>query len=110
MLIRVGYEFLYDVPSPAPMLLKLYLHPSQLSKVKKPEGLRIEPETAVEEFVYELGNRVGSLVFPAGRVRLWNEAVVSDNSQPDTVNYIRESKAHKGIKALRIALLPQKAD
>ena len=72
MLIRVGYEFLFDVPSPVPILLKLYLHPSQLEKVKKREELRIEPETAVEEFVDDFGNRVGRLVLPAGRVRLWN--------------------------------------
>ncbi len=114
MLIRVGYEFLFDVPSPVPILLKLYLHPSQLEKVntvvgyaqgapasvsggllttpsnvlsskdkvievplpphtvKKREELRIEPETAVEEFVDDFGNRVGRLVLPAGRVWLWN--------------------------------------
>ncbi len=86
MLIRVGFEFLYDVPSPVPMLVKLYLHPSQLSKVKKSERLIIEPETAVEEFVDDFGNRAGRLVLPAGRVRLWNEAVVVDNAQPDPVN------------------------
>ncbi len=80
MLIRVGFEFLYDVPFPVPMLVKLYLHPSQLPKVKKSERLIIEPETAVEEFVDDFGNRAGRLVLPAGRVRLWNEAVVADNA------------------------------
>ncbi|MDJ0590654.1 MAG: transglutaminase family protein [Pleurocapsa sp. MO_226.B13] len=86
MLIRVGCELLYDVPSPVPIILKLYLHPSQLSKVKKPEELRVEPEAAVEEFIDEFGNRAARLVLPRGCVRLWNEAVVSDNSQPDPVN------------------------
>ena len=86
MLIRVGFEFLYDVPFPVTMLVKLYLHPSQLPKVKKSERLIIEPETAVEEFVDDFGNRAGRLVLPAGRVRLWNEAVVADNAQPDPVN------------------------
>ena len=86
MLIRLGYEFLFDVPSPVPMLLKLYLHPSQLPKVKKPEELRIEPETSIEEFIDDFGNRVGRLVLPTGRVRLWNETVVCDRSQPDLVN------------------------
>ena len=103
MLIRVGYQFLFDVPSPVPMLLKLYLHPSQLSKVKKPEGLRIEPDTAVEEFVDDFGNRVGRLVLPAGSVRLWNEAVVSDNSQPDEIN---RNAQQLPVESLPIEVLP----
>ncbi len=86
MLIKVGYEFLLDVPSPMPTLLKLYLHPSQDFRVKKPDALKIEPETTVEEFVDDFGNRFGRLVLPAGQVRLWNEALVSDNNQPDIVN------------------------
>ncbi len=86
MLIRVGYEFLFDVPSPTPMLLKLYLHPSQLDQVEKLEDLKIEPETAIEEFIDEFGNRAGRLVLPVGRVRLWNSALVSHNSQPDQVD------------------------
>ena len=103
MLIRVGYEFLFDVPSPAPMLLKLYLHPSQLDRVKKPEGLRIEPETAVEEFVDGFGNRVGRLVLPAGRVRLWNSAVVSDSGQPDALNCAAQQHP---VESLPVDVLP----
>jgi transglutaminase-like putative cysteine protease len=103
MFIRLGYEFLFDVPSPAPALLKLYLHPSQLDKLEKPEGLRIEPETAVEEFVDGFGNRVGRLVLPAGRVRLWNEAVISDNSQPDVVN---NSAQEHPVESLPVEVLP----
>lgn len=86
MFIHVGCEFLYDVPLPAPAVLKLYLHPSQLTKTMKPDALKVEPRTFVEEFVDHLGNRAGRLVFPAGRVRLSNEAVVSDSHEPDSIN------------------------
>ena len=103
MLIRVGFEFLYDVPFPVPMLVKLYLHPSQLSKVKKSERLIIEPETAVEEFVDDFGNRAGRLVLPAGRVRLWNEAVVVDNAQPDPVNCTAQQLP---VESLPVDVLP----
>ncbi len=103
MLIRVGYEILFDAPSPVPMLLKLYLHPSQLEKVKKPERLRIEPETPVEEFIDSFGNRVGRLVLPAGRVRLWNSAVVSDSAQPDAVNYTAQQLP---VEELPVEVLP----
>ncbi len=103
MLIRVGYEFIFDVPAPVPMLLKLYLHPSQLKKVKKSERLRIEPETSVEEFIDDFGNRAGRLVLPAGSVRLWNEAVVADNREPDPVNYTAQQLP---VESLPVDVLP----
>jgi transglutaminase-like putative cysteine protease len=86
MLIHVGYELLFDVPEPIPTILKLQLHPSQLPKVKKFEQLKIEPDTPVEEFLDEFGNRAARLVLPAGRVRLSNAAAIEDSGQPDTVN------------------------
>jgi transglutaminase-like putative cysteine protease len=85
MLIRLGYEWIFEVPSPAAVLLKLYLHPSEIPKVKKPERLIIEPEIPREEFIDEFGNRASRLIFPAGRVRLYNETIISDSGQPDPV-------------------------
>jgi hypothetical protein len=91
MLIRLGYEWLFTVPSstPVPALLKLYLHPTQDSKVVKPDQLRIEPETTVEEFIDQFGNRAARVMLPAGSVRVWNEAVVKDEGQPDPINLER---------------------
>ena len=103
MLIRIGYEIILDVPSPAPAVLKLYLHPSQLEKVKKPERLKIDPETAVEEFIDDFGNRVGRLVLPEGRVRLWNSAVVSNSRQPDEANYTAQQLP---VESLPVDVLP----
>ena len=103
MLIRVGYDLVFDVPSPVPMLLKLYLHPSQDSKVKQPDRLKIEPETPVEEFIDCFGNRVGRLVLRAGRVRLRNEAVVEDSGQPDRVN---PSAQQHPVEELPLEVLP----
>lgn len=86
MMIHVGYEFLFEVPTPTPSLLKFYLYPSHLSQVRQPERLRIEPDLPIDEYMDCYGNRVGRLVFPAGRVWIWNDAVVADSGQPDVVN------------------------
>ncbi len=103
MLIRVGYELLFDVPAPTSMLLKLYLHPSQLSKVKQSEDLKIEPDIPLQEFTDEFGNRVGRLVMPAGRVRLSNSAVVADSGEPDEVN---QSAQQIPVEELPTEVLP----
>jgi transglutaminase-like putative cysteine protease len=86
-----------------PALLKLYLHPTQDSKVVKPDQLRIEPETTVEEFIDQFGNRAARVMLPAGSVRVWNEAVVKDEGQPDPINL--EAQQHS-ISELPLEVLP----
>ncbi|AFY77262.1 transglutaminase-like enzyme, predicted cysteine protease [Pleurocapsa sp. PCC 7327] len=103
MLIRIGYDLLFEVPSPVPTILKLYLHPSQLPNVKKSEQLKIEPDTCVEEFIDDFGNRAGRLVLPAGHVRLWNEAEISNGGQPDAVN---PNAQQLPVQELPIEVLP----
>jgi transglutaminase-like putative cysteine protease len=103
MLIHIGYELLFDVPSPAPTLLKLYLHPSEIPVVRKAERLQVEPHTPVEEFIDSFGNHVGRLILPAGRVRLWNEAIVEDSGQPDVINH--SAQRHE-VQDLPLEVLP----
>ncbi len=103
MLIHIGYELLFDVPSPASTLLKLYLHPSEIPAVRKAERLQVEPHTPVEEFIDSFGNHVGRLILPAGRVRLWNEAIVEDSGQPDVMN---PSAQRHEVQDLPLEVLP----
>jgi transglutaminase-like putative cysteine protease len=84
MLIRVGFDVIFDLPAPAPVLLNLNLHPSRLTSVRKPESLRVEPASAtVSQYTDTFGNTCGRLHAPAGRLRLYNDAVVEDGGWPD---------------------------
>lgn len=103
MLIRVGYEWRFAVPSPTPALLKLYLHPSQQGKLRQPEQFRIEPQTPLEEFSDEFGNRAARLILPAGPVRLWGKAIVEDKGEPDVVNWQAQQIP---VPELPLAVLP----
>src|ERR671920_275902 len=85
MLIRIGFELIFDVPAPVPMLVMLATRPERDASVRRPGHLRVEPEVAVEEFRDGFGNRCGRLVAPAGRLRLWDDAVVFDDGRPDLV-------------------------
>lgn len=87
MLIKIGYEIVFESPVAVPMMLMLYTHPSRADTMKKPDQLRIEPDIPVEEFIDIFGNRCGRIVAPAGRLRLWNDAMVEDSGQPDPVNW-----------------------
>ena len=47
MLIRIGFEMVFEVPAPAPMLLMLGLRPEREASIRRPGGLRVEPEAPV---------------------------------------------------------------
>lgn len=87
MLIRIGYEIIFDSPAPVPMILMLYTHPSRAGTIKRPDQLRLDPDIPIEEFTDGFGNRCGRIVAPLGRLRLWNDALVEDSGQPDRVNW-----------------------
>ncbi len=85
MLIRLGYELIFDVPAPAPMLLMLDLDPAREYSIRRPGGLVIEPNVPVDRFLDQFGNRCTRIVAPAGRLRIWDDLIVEDSGLPDPV-------------------------
>lgn len=85
MLIRIGYEIVFDIPAPVPIVLLLSTHPDRDASIRRPGRLRIEPEVPVEEYTDSFGNRCGRIMAPAGLVTLWDDAVVEDSGLPDEI-------------------------
>jgi transglutaminase-like putative cysteine protease len=86
VLIKVGYDIIFDHPVATPMVAMLYLHPSCRPSIRRDEFLLVEPQTEISDYVDGFGNRCGRLISPPGRVRLWNDAVVEDSGEPDRQN------------------------
>ena len=85
MLIRVGYEMVFQLPAQTAMTLLLRIHPSREKDIRYQEVV-IEPEVAVEAFDDSFGNRCERIVAPPGRLRLWADAIVHDSGEPDPVH------------------------
>ena len=83
MLIKIGYELVFDVPKPVSMLLALYTHPDQAHALQKPERLRVEPEVPVKNYVDQYGNVIGRIVAPAGVLRLFYDNIAEDSGKPE---------------------------
>ena len=83
MLIRIGYDIVFEHPVPTPIVALLYLHPSCQPAVRRDECLLIDPDVRVTGYFDGFGNRCGRFTAPAGRIRLWNDAVIESDGEPD---------------------------
>ena len=92
MLIRIGFEFVFEVPAPSPMLLMLSLRPEREASVRRAGGLRVEPDIPIERFTDSFGNQCGRLVAPAGRLRFWDDQIVEDDGRPH--DFDAQAKQH----------------
>ncbi len=85
MLIRIGYDIIFNIAAPTPMALLLYTHPSLANNLRQPEQLQVSPDTPTHEFLDNFGNRCVRLVAPPGPLRLYNDALIEDSGEPDAV-------------------------
>ena len=85
MLLRVGYEFVYECVQPTPMVLLLNVHYSRASDVLVADHLVTSP--AVPAFAYRdaYGNWCTRLVAPTGEIRLTADGVVRDSGLHDVI-------------------------
>jgi transglutaminase-like putative cysteine protease len=85
MHIQIGFELIFQVPAPTPMILLLYTHPSRSSSLLSQERIFVEPGTDIDEFTDSFGNHCGRLVASPGQLRLWSKTTVEDSGFPDPV-------------------------
>jgi transglutaminase-like putative cysteine protease len=85
VLLRVGYEFVYDCVQPTPMVLVLSVHYSRASDIVRPDHLLTTPAVPVVAYRDAFGNWCSRLVAPAGQIRLSTDALLRDSGAPDVI-------------------------
>ena len=76
--IRVGYELIYDLPQPTPMIMVLGTHFSRASDIVVPDYLTTTPSIPITQYRDLFGNWCSRIMAPAGRLRLSGDGVVRD--------------------------------
>jgi transglutaminase-like putative cysteine protease len=64
--IRVGYDMIYDVPQPTPMIMVLGVHFTRASDVIVPDYLTTNPSVAIAPYRDGFGNWCSRIVAPGG--------------------------------------------
>lgn len=83
MVIRIGYDLIYNFAAPTPLVLLLNAHPTELHRLLKPDVPRTEPAVPIREFLDGFGNISHRLIAPQGRVRLLCETFAQDSGLPE---------------------------
>ena len=78
MLIRLGYDILFDLPYPASMVAMLHVHPSRVPDLLKPDTITIESGVPMHEYTDTFGNICTRIAAPAGPLRFLCDTTIQD--------------------------------
>jgi transglutaminase-like putative cysteine protease len=83
MLLRVGYDFVYECPQPTPMILMLNIHYTRVPDIVRPDHLIVQPAAPITAYRDAFGNWCNRIVAPRGETHLSTDAVLRDSAMPD---------------------------
>ena len=86
MLIRLGFDIQFEIPSPVPMIAVYHVHHSRRADLREPDEPRINPTVTVNEYEDSFGNVCARFVAPAGKLQLYNSTLIEDSGEPDLVS------------------------
>ena len=85
MLIRVGYELIYECPQATPMLLMLSIHYTRAGDLAVPDLVVASPSVPIKSYRDPFGNWCSRIVAPRGQLRLSSSAVVNDSGERERI-------------------------
>jgi transglutaminase-like putative cysteine protease len=93
MRIRVGYEFIYNLPQSTPMILNVSIHYSRASDVVFPDYVTTDPPVLISGYRDGFGNWCSRIVAPSGRIRIRSTGTVRDTGLLDAALFSAQQHA-----------------
>jgi len=78
MQIRFGYELVYGVPEPSPMIFLLQSQPNRNQRLVTPDLMQAFPRISLSFYTDVFGNSCTRLEAPTGTLRLTADAIMED--------------------------------
>jgi len=86
LLIRLGFDIQFEIPSRVAMVALYHVHPSRRAHLREPDEPRITPAVPITEYEDSYGNVCTRFVAPAGPLQLYHSTLLEDSGEPDAVN------------------------
>ena len=86
MLIRIGYDIIFELAQDVPFVSLLRVHPSRQADLCSSDAIITSPEIPVEEYQDVFGNLCNRFQAQPGQLRLQTMAVIEDSGEPDAVS------------------------
>jgi len=103
MRIKIGYELIFQLPQPTPMLAMMMVRPERLGDLEQTEALQVTPVVPVWNYTDAQGNRCSRLVAPAGQVRFFYDNICRDTGIQETWGF---GAQQHDIQDLPVDVLP----
>ena len=87
MILKLGYDILFELPAPVAMVALLNVHPSRFADLRAPDVVHTEPVVNVDVYIDSYGNRCARFVAPQGLIRLNCTTEINDSGVPDPANW-----------------------
>jgi hypothetical protein len=86
MLIRLGFDIQFEIPSPVAIVALFHVHQTRGADLREPDEPRITPTVPIHEYQDSFGNVCSRFVAPAGKLQLYNSTLIEDSGEPDLVS------------------------
>ncbi len=86
MLIRLGFEIQFEIPTPVPMVAMFHVHNSRRADLREPDEPQLIPPVAINEYEDTFGNVCTRFVAPAGMFQISHSTLIEDSGAPDPVS------------------------
>src|ERR1035438_9776866 len=86
MLIRLGFDIQFDIPSPVAMIALFHVHHSRRADLREPDEPELTPPVPINKYEDSFGNVCTRFLAPAGKLQLYNSTLIEDSGEPDPVS------------------------
>jgi transglutaminase-like putative cysteine protease len=86
MLIRLGYELVYEFPQATPMILNLNVHFSRAPDLVRPDTIMTTPAATLSMYRDSFGNWCTRVMAPAGQFRITSDALIKDSGLVEAIS------------------------
>ncbi len=86
MLIRLGFDIQFEIPTPVPMVALFHVHNSRRADLREPDEPHLNPEVPIDEYEDTFGNVCTRFVAPAGMFQISHSTLIEDSGAPDPMS------------------------